>query len=499
MNNLKNKLIHSVKWNAIGIVARAILQITFTIVLTRLLDAEDFGLLAIGMTVVVFGNLLSDFGMGSALIQKKNITNFDIRYVFTLQVIIGFLFTIVTFFLSSWITTFFDNTEVENVLKALSLIFIIQSFGLTSISLLKRELEFKKVQVAQITAYIISYLFVGLPLAYFSYGIWSLVIAQLVQVIIKTMYAIFMQQHEMQPLFKYSEKNYILGFGSKNMLNNILSWIIDNINNLFIGHFLGVGMLGYFNRSITLVKIPMDMITASYQGVLLSLYSRLQDSKHYFKNIFLGASSFIALIMFPIFFTIAVIPETVIYGIFGTKWTISIAILTPLALAMPINSLLALGGPLLWGNNKGSQEVKAQFHSVIVIVFILYLLSQVSLLAASWGVFLSFLFRLYFINSRVLVFIDSSWKEYIIALLRPVIFGIIIATFVWVFNQYISINIENLIIVLLLNIIIAASATVLLMKYFALLFIDKELFWLLEKNQSKLPLFIQKILWRTNG
>jgi len=74
MENIKNRFIESVKWNFIGMMIKIVFQILFTIILTRLLSPDDFGLFAIGMMLIGFANMLSDFGLGSALIQKKELT-----------------------------------------------------------------------------------------------------------------------------------------------------------------------------------------------------------------------------------------------------------------------------------------------------------------------------------------------------------------------------------------------------------------------------------------
>ena len=135
MENIKKKFVESVKWNFIGLIVKMVFQISFTIILTRLLSPSDFGLFAIGMMVIVFGNMVSDFGLGSALIQKKELTEEDIRFVFTLQIIFGLFLTMIGYGISPFVASFFNNIEAESVIVVLSLVFIIQAVGLTSASL----------------------------------------------------------------------------------------------------------------------------------------------------------------------------------------------------------------------------------------------------------------------------------------------------------------------------------------------------------------------------
>ena len=492
MNNIKHKALESIKWNLIAVVVKPIFQILFMIILTRLLNPEDFGLFAIGMIIISFGTMFSDFGFASALVQKKNITENDIRFVFTLQVVLSIIFTILIYSSSTYIAEFFDKKQAEDMIKVLSCIFIIQSLGLTSTSLLKREMNFKPLQLITLISYFIGYLFVGLPLAYFSYGIWSLVFLYMSQVFLKTIMILIIKRHSFKPLFKHSNGRFFLTFGTKTLSNNIVNLTFDSIPNILIGRFFGTENLGFFDRARTLAKMPMDTLTVSFQSILFPLYSRIQNNYKQLKIIYLGGTRLLSLLLFPIFFTVALIPNTVILALFGSKWDASIDILVPLALAMPMNALMALGGPVLWGNNEGGQEVKAQFISLIILLLIIMALSQTSLVVVSWGIFIALLFRLYFINKVVLRFMQLSWVEYFITLSKPLILGSVISILIFMLNNFLITYLHSMVLILIIDFIFAALLWIFFMFKFILYFLDENLLWLVERNKDKLPNYILK-------
>ncbi|MDO8577773.1 MAG: oligosaccharide flippase family protein, partial [Dehalococcoidales bacterium] len=91
--NLSDRSLSALKWNYVGVAAKILAQLLIGVLLARLLGPEPFGLVAMAWIIIGLGNLLADFGLGAALVQRKEITDLEVRYVFTAQVIFGFVLT----------------------------------------------------------------------------------------------------------------------------------------------------------------------------------------------------------------------------------------------------------------------------------------------------------------------------------------------------------------------------------------------------------------------
>ena len=90
--------IDALRWNSVGTVLSMLLQFAVGIILARELGPEPFGLIAIAWLILGLGNLIAEGGLGTALIQKKEIDLVDIRESFTWQIAVGlFLFMVMTF------------------------------------------------------------------------------------------------------------------------------------------------------------------------------------------------------------------------------------------------------------------------------------------------------------------------------------------------------------------------------------------------------------------
>lgn len=492
----KKKAIESIKWNYIGVFGSSVARIAVTIVLTRLLAPNDFGLLALGLSIIIFGNMFADFGLTSALIQKTPISNTDIRYVFTLQILFGLILTLSLYIAAPLIASVYEEEKVTNILRALSLVFFLKSLSLTSISLLRRELEFKKINIIHLSSYMLSYFSIGIPLALLSFGVWSLVAAQLSQALLQTIFTALIRRHPIKPVLIHKDRGQLLNFGGKSITNNIINWSIENANTFLIGYFLGIIALGYYNRIATLAKMPMDMVTRGFQSVLFSFYSKIQDKDEHIIPIYRATVSFISLIIFPVFFTLAVIPESVIGAMFGKTWATHANIMTPLAIAMCVHVLLAMAGPILWGHNKGEREIIAQLYSALIAIVLISYLSQYSLLYASFGVLISFIARLYFINTALFKFLNIGWRSFFASISRSALLGTIVASITYAGDKTIMMSTGSHIICFASDFVIATLTLSFFLYFWPKAFIDKNLVWLLENNKEMLPTIVKARIWK---
>lgn len=379
-------------WNYLGSAVRMSSQFFIGIVLARLLGPEAFGIVAIGWLMVSIGNLVADFGLSAAVIQSKTLVEKDIRFAFTAQVLLGTTLTLIGFLLAEYIAVFFHHIDAAPVIRAMAFLFILQSFGQTASAMLRRKLNFKAYQAINITSYLAGYLLIGIPAAYYGLGVWSLVAAQLTQSFLFSVIAMWRATHSLRPTLM-PESQGMFAFGGKVIGANLTSWGISNIDSVVVGRMLGIENLGLYNRSMVLVATPINIITTSLQGVLFAATARVHGDINKVRSGYMGATSIIGLITLPFAMAVASVAGTIVTTVYGEKWVTVIPVLPPLAIAMAINALLAVIGPVLMAQNKVGLELRAQTISLIFMIPILYLTSQHSLQAAAWGVVLVYLLR----------------------------------------------------------------------------------------------------------
>ena len=432
--SLASKSLNALKWNYIGRFISLSLQFSIGVVLARLLGPEPFGLVAIALFVQGLGNLFAEGGLGSALIQSQDIDEHDIRSVFTTQLLIGIITSAVIIGLAPLLASFFHEPNAAPVIMAMALSFTLQAFGQTANSLLRREFEFKKIQIISIVSYCIGYIGLGLPMAFMDYGVWSLVAAQLSQTTVNAITSYLYHRHKIFPLTNPKHCRF-LRFGAAMTLNNMTSWGISGIDTAFIGHFFETTVLGFYNRAFNLLNMPMYAVTSSMQSVILSTAAKAQDDQSKLQNIYIASVSLMALLFLPVYSAISAVPELLLLGIYGDKWQLAVPLIMPLALAMAINAMLAMTGPLLTGIGKPQIELKVQLMTLVLSIPSLYIAAQTSILNLAWVVFASYVIRF-------LLFVLMTFKELKIKkiqlldiLVTPIIISIISFEFSYFIKQ----------------------------------------------------------------
>ncbi|WP_446809598.1 lipopolysaccharide biosynthesis protein [Methylomonas sp. 2BW1-5-20] len=432
--SLASKSISALKWNYIGRLISLSLQFIVGIVLARLLGPEPFGLVAIALFVQGLGNLFAEGGLSSALIQSQNISEFDIRSVFSTQLVIGVLITCLVISLAPLLAVFFNEPNATPVIIAMSFSFTIQALGQTSSALIKKNLAFKKIQIISLFSYCVGYLGLGLSLAYLDYGVWSLVAAQLSQVSLNAFITYFSQIHPIRP-FVNPKKCRFLRFGAAITLNNITSWGISNLDTAIIGRSFETATLGVYNRVFNLVNMPMYAVVSSMQSVLFSAYSKSQSNRQILRCTFVASTTIMALLFLPFFGAMAAVPDLIINSLYGSKWVAAIPLMTPLCFAMAINAMLAMSGPLLSSIGLPQIELKAQLAALSFSIPSLILAAQYSVLAVAWTLLGTYVFRLLLLVIATLKAVGDKPYRLFTIIIMPLVIAILLYGQCWYLGQ----------------------------------------------------------------
>lgn len=423
---LAGRSLGALKWNYLGTLTKILSQLVIGIMLARLLGPEPFGLVAIAWLVLGLGNLLADFGLSAALIQKPQISTRDIRHIFTLQMLSGLVLTLIVAGTASWVAAFFWREDAAQVLRWMSLLFLFQSFGQTASAILRRDLNHKRVQMLQVLSYLTSYIAIGIPLALYGAGVWALVCAQLAQSASYALAVYLSVRHSLLPSLKPDQPG-LFSFGSKVLLSNLSSWGYLSLDTAIVGRMLGIVDLGLYNRSMNLLASPMYGVVSTLQGVMFPLYSRLTNRTEDVRRMYIASICILAVLVMPAFAAIAAIPDTTIQALYGANWSAATGLVTPLALAMPIYAVLALGGPLMLGLGRAGMEATAQALGLLIMALIVIVAAQISLGAVAWAVLLAYLLRALLVTRLTIGLVGLRGLSVVRALAGPVLLGVLAA------------------------------------------------------------------------
>lgn len=418
--SIADRSLSAAVWNYAGTVSRLGLQFVIGIVLARLLGPEVFGVVAILMLLIGIGQLFSDFGLSSALVQAREITAAEVSAVSGWQIALGLLLTALTAGGAVPIAAFFGSPEAVVPIRAIACVFLIRSLGQTPTALLTRQMRFKAMQGMTISAYVVGYVVVGLSMAFVGYGVWSLVAAQIVQTVIASAAAIILAGGIARPSLSVANKP-MFAFGFRVISANVANWLLSNLDTLVVGHVFNAATLGFYNRAYTLAGSVTSAMTSSLQPVLFAAVSRVQDKKVEIAQAMLACMQLFLLTAGVILMVTAATAPTVVEFFYGRAWLPAGALLAPLALALALHGVLAFFGPTLMALGHVEREVRAQWIGLALMTIIVLIAAGISAQAIAWGVVAAFLLRFLLLLRQMQAVLDLPAGTVATALAIPLI------------------------------------------------------------------------------
>ena len=323
MSPLKNKTIKGMFWSFSEIISSQGINFLVQIVLARLLVPEDFGLIGMMTIFIAVSQSLIDSGFTSALIREKNPSQSDYSTVFYFNLVTSVLIYITLFFSSGLISNFYNEPRLENIIKILSIVIIINSFGLIQRTILTKEVDFKTQTRITLVSSILSGIGAVL-LAFLGFGVWALVFRNLIMQFIQALLLTLHNKWRPKLEFNIDSFKRLFGFGWKLLISGLLNTVYDNIYYLIIGRYFSTTSLGYFTNAKKLNDISSRTISQAVQKVSYPVLSEIQDDENLLRNGFkkiIKASTFIN---FPLMIGLASIADPLIKVVFGEKWIPSI-------------------------------------------------------------------------------------------------------------------------------------------------------------------------------
>ena len=342
MDNLKQKSFRAFAWDLTGKLADQGIGFFISIILARLLMPSEFGLIAMAMVVISLASVLIDSGLGVALIQRKELTNYHYGSVFYFNMVAGTFLTILFFFLSGYIADFYNRPELKAIMQALSFSFIIDSFTRVQAAWLTKQLKFGVLTKARIAALITSGI-TGVSLAFAGYGVWALVWQTLANGIIRNLYINFFSGFNFKYKFSFDALKELWGFGFRMFISGIIARFVEQADNLIIGKIFTPATLGFYSRAKSLNQFVIKYTSSSLMSVIFPVLSSIQNDKERYNKIVYKSFHVLNLITFFLIGYLFINVKDIVVILLTSKWLPSVQYFKILLLAgygYPFSALL---------------------------------------------------------------------------------------------------------------------------------------------------------------
>jgi O-antigen/teichoic acid export membrane protein len=339
---LRKKAFQGVKWTTIAAIINASAQLIQIAVLTRFLDKEDFGLMAIALFVIGISQIFLDMGLSNSIIYKQKVNSVQLHTLFWVNIFMGIGIFFILILLAPYIAIVYESPKLQPVIYTTAFTFLILPLGQLYETLLKKELQFKALAFRDIYGKLTG-LVVGIGLAVMHFGVFSLVYANLATALVSMSLLVLNGLSLYKPKFQFSWKSLkqdeFISFGLFQMGENIVGYFNAQFDTLLIGKLLGMEALGMYNIAKQLAFKPYQIINPILTKVAFPILAKLQNEIARLRETYLNIIRTLTMTNAPIYMIMILWAKPLIHIFFGPGWESAIPIFQLLCITALCNSI----------------------------------------------------------------------------------------------------------------------------------------------------------------
>lgn len=420
--SLKKSVVSGVVWTAIATVVTTIIQFLQLAVLARVLQPNDFGLMAMVMVVIGFASAFADMGISNAIIHHQTANQTQLSSLYWLNIFAGSGVCLTVVILAPIISQLYHEPRLTHLMFWAALIFLITPLGQQFQILFQKALNFRILAGSDVIASILGFV-ISVFAALHGQGVFALIWGQLTTAACRSALLMSLGWSAWRPSIYLNLKDLegFVSFGLYQMGERSINYFAWNMDKLLIGGLLGATPLGIYNVAYQLMVRPFMVLNPILTRVAFPVFASIQNDDRRLSRGYIKLSQLIAFANFPIYFCMFALAQPLILLLLGPQWQPAIAVFQILVW---LGALYSLGNPigsLLLAKGRADLGFWMNVGGLTVYAIAILVGSQWGIMGVTWGLLLS--------NALILIPIDF-WIRWILVKMRPDDYMICIAPFV---------------------------------------------------------------------
>jgi teichuronic acid exporter len=345
-----------------------------TLVIARLLAPNDYGLVAMAAAFTGLLEVITDMGLGSALVQSRELSKRDIEETMGATWLLGVAAAILIALTAPLWALVQGDPRIVPVIRVLAIGVPLGTALNVPYSMLHRRLAFGLVARAQFVRGIVTAA-VTLGAAIVLQSHWALVTGALVGRAAFTVMLLWAEP--VRPRLPGRDTNIggLLRFGGILTADRVLNYARANIDVALIGALLGTRMVGLYVMALALARLPLEKLGSAFEPVAYPTFARLRDDKPALQRYFLGLSVGTMAIALPVCFGLIVTAGIFVPTVIGSQWNPIVRPLQVAAIVTPLAFHLILVSALF--NAMGQVKLSLRVTTLISVLTILAVIVSV--------------------------------------------------------------------------------------------------------------------------
>jgi O-antigen/teichoic acid export membrane protein len=343
---LRGRVVSGIAWKAASQIILQCSRLIVALILARMLTPHDWGLAAMTLVFSGFVVVFTDNALGTALIQRRDLTDRDRSTVFWTSAMIGTVLAALGIALSGPLARFYGEPDVQPLFSVLAISFCATGLGTTQGALLVREMRFRSLESRQIIA-TLSGAAVGIGVAVGGGGAWAIVAQYVTDATLFSALLWYRTSWHPTLSFSWASLRKLSGFAGNVFAENVLYQGGRNLGSLLIGRFLGAAALGAYAIASNVILVPFSRLAAPLQQVFFPAFSSMQNDRGRMADVWIRVTRLVGALAFPALVGLVIVATDFVSVVLGPRWEDAAPIIQILAWAGLVQSLQTLNGEIL--------------------------------------------------------------------------------------------------------------------------------------------------------
>lgn len=442
-----------------------IVQFLFLVIYARIFTPEQFGVLASIQVFVLFFQLLSNMGIGPAIINEENFNTKQRDGVFTVTLLLGATLSSFFYFSSQYFKLIYTDLDLSELIPIVSISIFFNTIAIVPVTSFNKDAKFITIAKIEAISEMISF-FVVYSLYKLSFGVIALAARNLSFSAIKFVFLWLLSNKTTLGRCKFgSEIRHFLKiakFAGYQFAFNLINYFSRNLDTILIAKYFGVVSLGVYDKAYQLMRYPLQLTTFAMTPAIQPTLTKVRNDK----NIIIKEHNKLAqrlmflsvLISTFIFFN----SKSIVLILFGPQWSSVASLIEIFSFMIPIQSVLSTSGAFFQVMNRPDllfiTGVISAFFNVIAIVIGIYF-GDLRLLA----IMLCVSFLINFIQCYYILFkrcFNATSRGFYTNILKSILFAMILSMIYYFISYCLDFEKFNIYLSFIVNLSIAGLVVV---------------------------------------
>lgn len=319
MDKSSQSVLSNLIWRFMERCGSQLISFVVSVVLARLLAPELYGSIALVTVITSILQVFVDSGMANALIQKKDTDDLDYSSVFYFNLVFCLVLYLGLFLAAPFIARVYEDGSLVPVIRVLGLTLVVSGVKNVQQAYVSKTMQFRRFFFATLGGTLFSAV-VGISMAYMGYGIWALVMQQLLNAAVNTAILWLTVGWKPRLAFSFTRLAGLISYGWKLLVSALLDTVYNKLYQLVVGIVYSSADLAYYNKADQLPVLVVENINSSIDSVLLPVLSAEQDKRLVVREMTRRAIKMSTYVMMPMMAGIAACAEPLVRLLLTEKW-----------------------------------------------------------------------------------------------------------------------------------------------------------------------------------